>query len=64
MVLGLSGVGQSVNELLQPSLQSRGYLLRFCRSFEVIFWFSQIGGGTGAPMGWAFVVSGGASVTS
>jgi len=33
----------------RPSIQSRRYLLRFCRSFEVKLWFPQFGG-MGAPV--------------
>jgi len=39
------------------------YLLRFCRSFEVKFWFPQFGG-MGALWRWAFAVSDGALLTS
>jgi len=54
MVVGISGVGQGVSELLQsadrPSIQSPKavrYLLWFRRSFEVIFFVSPIWGNGG-----------------
>jgi len=46
MVVGISGAGQGVSELLQAVYIYKAvrYLLRFCCSFEVKFWFPQIGG--------------------
>ena len=35
MVVGISGVGQGVSELLQTVYTKPKGLLRFCRSFEV-----------------------------
>ena len=67
MVIDIGGVRQCVSELLGRLYKPVRYLLRFCRNFEVKFWFPQFGG-TGAPMGVGlrgkFVVSDGASVTS
>jgi len=48
MVVDIGGVKQGVS-CYRPSIQSLRYLLQFCRSFEVNFWFSEFGG-TGDPM--------------
>ena len=45
MVVGIRGIRQGVSELLQAvQYKAVWYLLRFCRSFEVKFWFPQFGG--------------------
>jgi len=54
MVIDIGSDRQGASELRTGSLyKAVTYLLRFCRSFEVKFWFPQFGR-TGAPMGVGF----------
>jgi len=64
-LVDIGGNRWGVSELLQAVYYKPVmYPLRFCRSFEFkYFWFPRFGR-TETPMGWAFVVSDGESVTS